>query len=285
MSLTNPLATTLSQVFSASARPAAEYSFSQLQNTYINRLNVEIGKVNDVRGDVALERKILRENQTLSSQVNSVNKYIYDNQSNLGKLGELATMVSDLGDIFSSDGNALDVTAQEQTDFIAKRDEVVAKIRGLYNLSHPNVADFGRIRDLMEQADTLENFTPDVGAIDPSDAANPNNNRQITDFLLGLANKTSVAITVTEDTVYLGNQMSTTFQQKLLSNQANLLEMNEVDQADRTRQIEDLKIEYANLLKAISISQEVALSYSEGLAKSLNGSNLPEPGSVLNLFG
>lgn len=284
MSLTNPLATTLSKVLASAARPAAEYAFSLMQDTYIRRLNTEIAKVNDVRGDVAREHEILRENSQLSAQVTSVQNYVYDNQSNLEKLSELATMVADLSDIFSSDGDALDITAQEQTDFIAKRDEVVGQIRSLYVLSSPEIVNFGRIEDLMEQADTLEAYTPDVGAIDPSDAADPNNNRQITDFVNGLINTVSVAMTVTEDSVYLGNQMFTTYQQKIYANEADLLGMTEVEQADRTRQIEDLKIQYANLLKAVSLSQEVALSSTESLGQRLNGSDIPESGSVLNLF-
>jgi len=202
----------------------------------------------------------------------------------MGKLNELAVLVADLGDIIGSDGNTLDVTAQEQTDFISKRDEVVEKIESLYNLSFPEVADFGRIRDLKEQADTLKNYTPDVGAVDASDATNPNNNRIITDFMLDLANKVSVSMTVTEESIYLGNQMDTTFQQKSFSNEAELLELTEIQQADRTREIEDLKIEYANLLKAASLSQDVALSFTEGFAESLNGSDVPPAGSVLNLF-
>lgn len=284
MSLTNSLATTLSKVFTGAARPSFERSFGQLQNTYINRLNVEIAKVNNVRGDVAREHEILRENNKFSSQLEATQQYIYGNQSNLGKLGELATMVADLGDIFSSDGNALDVTAQEQADFIVKRDEVVAKMKSLYVLSLPNVADFGRMEDITDQIATLEAYTPDIGAVDASDATNPNNNRVITDFVNDLANKVSVGMTVTEDVIYLGNQMMTTSQEKIYSNQAELLSLTEVDQSARTREIEDLKIEYANLLKAVSLSQEVALSYTEGFAKSLNGFDSPEAGSVLNFF-
>jgi len=285
MSLTNTLATTLSKVFSAAARPAAERSFALLQDTYIRRLNTEIAKVNDTRGDVAREHEIIRENNTLTAQVNSVQQYVFDNQSNLGKLTELANQVADLAGIFGSDGNALDVTAQEQTDFIAKRDEVVAKIGTLYNLSQPDVVDFGRIKDLYDQAETLKGFTPDIGAVDPSGTVNPNNNRQITDFVDSLVNKVSVAMSVTEDSIYLGNQMFTTYQQKIYANQADLISMTEVEQADRARQIDDLKVQYSNLLKAVSISQEVNLYYTEGIAKSLNGSNIPEAGSVLNMFG
>lgn len=284
MSLTNPLANMLSKVFSGASRPAAEYAFAQLQNTYISRLNQEIAKVNDTRGDVAREHALIRENNKLSAQVDSVQKYIFDNQSNLGKLTELANQVADLADIFGSDGNTLDVTAEEQAAFVAKRDEVAAKIGTLYNLSHPNVADFGRIRDLLDQVDSLQSFTPDIGAVDPSGTTNPNNNRQIADFVDGLVNKVSVAMSVTEETIYLGNQMNTTYQQKIYSNQADLISMTEVEQADRARKIDDLKVQYSNLLKAVSISQEVAISYTEGMAQRLNGSNIPEAGSVLNLF-
>lgn len=284
MSLTNPLATTLSKVLSAGARPAAEYAFSLMQNTYIRRLNTEIEKVNDVRGDVAREREMMRQNTELTGQVESVQNYVYDNQSNLGKMSELANMVADLSDIFGSDGDALDVTAQEQTDFIAKRDEVVEKIRSLYVVVSPEIADFGRMQDLLEQADTLEAYTPDVGAVDASDAANPNNNRVITDFVGELVNKVSVAMTVTEESVFLGNQMFTTYQQKIYANEAELLGMTEVEQAARTREVEDLKIQYANLLKAVSLSQEIALASSESFGQKLNGSNAAEAGSVLNLF-
>lgn len=284
MSVSNSLATTLSKVLSAGARPQAELSFSLMQNTYIRRLNSEIQKVNDVRGDVALEAKLIRDNKKLTMQVASVQQFTFDNQSNLGKLTELAAQVADLSSIFGSDGDALDVTAQEVTDFIAKRDEVVAKINSLYVVNHPDVANFGRIKDLLDQVDALSAFTPDVGAVDPEGTASPNNNRQIADFLNELTNKTSVAMTVTEETVYLGNQMFTTYQQKIYSNDADLLSMTQVQQADRAKEIEDLKIQYANLLKAVSISQEVNLSMTEGFANKLNGNNLPESGSVMNLF-
>ena len=285
MAFTNPLATTLSKVLSAGARPAAEHSFSLMQNTYIRRLNTEIQKVNDVRGDVARDHEIRRENVKLSSQMTSVQKYVFDNQSNLGKLTELADQVADLSSVFGSDGDALDVTAQEASDFVTQRDAVVAKIDTLYNLSHPDVANFGRIKDLLDQVETLSAYTPDVGPVDPEDTVNPNNNRQIADFMSELANKVSVAMTVSEETIYMGNQMASTYQESIYSNDADLLQMSQIDQADRTQQIEDLKIKYANMLKAVSLSQEVALSNAEGFAKSLNGNNLPESGSVLNLFG
>ena len=285
MAFTSSLGATLSQVLSAGARPAAEHSFAMMQDTYIRRLNVEIGKVNDVRGDVAREHEIRRENVRLSSQIETVQKYVFDNQSNLGKLTELADQVADLASVFGSDGDPLDVTTQEAADFVTQRDAVVAKIGTLYNLSHPDVADFGRIKDLLDQVETISAYTPDVGPVDPEDTVNPNNNRQITDFLGELTNKVSVAMSVSEETIYMGNQMFSTYQENIYSNDADLLQMTEIDQADRTQKIEDLKIKYANMLKAISLSQEVALANAEGFAKSLNGNNYPESGSVLNLFG
>ena len=284
MSLLNPLATALSKVFSAGARPSAEYAFSQLQNSYIRRRNTEIIQVNESSGDLARELELKRSNKQLGAQIVQVQQYTFDNQSNLGKLGELGTLVSDLAGIFASDGNATDVTAQEATDFVTKRDEVVEKMNSLRVLSYPDVANDGRVRDLLDQIATLQTYTPDVGAIDPSGTENPNNNRVIEDFVADLTNKVAVALTVSQDTVHLGNHMHEVALQKYTENEAELVQMTEIDQADRIQEIEDLKVEYANLLKAASLASETALYYTENIAKNLNGFGRPAPGSVLNMF-
>lgn len=284
MSLINPIATALSKVFNAGARPAAELAFSQMQNSLIGRLNTEIQKVNDRRGDVAREHALKRENQLLGTQIDLAQKYAFDNQSNRGKLEEASDIVFSLSSAFAADGNALDVTAQEATDFGVYRDALVDKINSLRVLSYPNAANDGRIRDLLDQVDTLKALTPDVGAVDPEGTENPNNNRVIVDYMTEIANKVSVAITVTDDTVYLGHQMAEVATKKYFGNEAELLKLTEVDQKARTQEIEDMKVQYANLLKAISLSYEASLSYSDSLSKNLNGTNAPAAGSVLNLF-
>lgn len=284
MSLFNPLATALSRAFGANARPSMELAFSQLQNTLIRRLNTEIEKVNDLSGDNAKMLELRRVNKKFSEQLAPLGQYIFDNQSNMGKLDELSVMVSDLGAIFGSDGDAADVTAQEAADFVAKRDEVVAKIGTLYVLSHPDVANMGRIRDLLDQVDTLQAMVPDVGPVDPAGTTNPNNNRVIADFVTELANKVSVAYTVSEETVYMANQMYQIATEKVYQSQADMMQLSQVDQAQRVQEIDNLKVEYANLLKALSLSYEVSLYYSENLSNQLNGVNRPPSGSVLNMF-
>jgi len=135
------------------------------------------------------------------------------------------------------------------------------------------------IQRLKEQVDVLNGLgSPEVGSKSGLAA-----NIAATDAVTTLANEVNVALTVTQETI----ATALDFQENVQSKQASILtkfeELTTLDQARKAQEIENIRIEFSNLLTAISLTFEA----NANLASELNAFLTPfrpDAGSILNLF-
>ncbi|MCK5444279.1 MAG: hypothetical protein KAI73_01570, partial [Rhodospirillaceae bacterium] len=263
-----------------------ERSFNQIQNTVITRLNKEIEDVTEtatsVRHVQALEKKL----KGLASDIDSLQVYLTGNNSNGIKLNTLYDDITDLKNAFSSDGDSTDATDAEVTNFGTMRDNMVKDMKNMFLISHPDINDGNIIFRLKRDIPTLEELQPVTGVVDvagTSEADATNDNRAILDYLSDLQTEVSTAIDTTRNTETLSINMKINYVAKATHLQANLTEITVVEAQEKITEIDNLKLKYANLLKAISISFEVSQSMTDSLNQRLQPT-VPDKGSVLNLF-
>lgn len=267
-----PISATLANLAAAAAGPSFELRFSQLQNTIIRRVNDEIARVNNT-GGVARHRiaKLQKDGLKLADSLPLIEAYRNGNSNNLGQLQALfeesETLVATLG--------TDDVDQSEVDAFNAQRDLIVERLNNLYVFVHPDIVDGNAIQFLKQGIDTLNALSPVVGT--------QADNQAVFDAVDTFQNQLNVALTVTQNTIDVALRLEVSIQKKQTQILAEFEELTTVEAARRAKEIENIKIDYTNLLTAISLTFEVNKDLPEALNQFLVPFT-PEPGSILNLF-
>ncbi|HEX9703494.1 MAG TPA: hypothetical protein VGA19_11635, partial [Rhodospirillales bacterium] len=200
-------------------------------------------------------------------------QYRIGNANNSGQLDALFEEVIALQNTINDDNN---VTADEVAAFEAQRDVVAARLKNLYVFVHPDVVDGNTILNLKEELANLTALTPVVGSLDVDNA-------DVTTYLSTFSAKVENALTTTENTVTVVLDLEQKIQVNFASREAKILDLTKVEQAKRDKELEDLQVDLANFLRAISISFEVNNDFADLVASGLREQK-PAPGSIMNLF-
>lgn len=267
-----PLSSTLANLATNAAGPSFELHFSQLQNTIIRRVNKEIERVNNTgsskRHDV---EKLQRDGLKLADSLPLIQAYREGNSNNLGQLQALFEDTQALVDSLGTDN----VDQTEVDAFNAQRDVVVQRLNNIFVFVHPDIVDGNTIQYLKQEIDTLNGLTPVVGT--------QADNQAIFDTLATFEDKINTALTVTQNTVDVSLRLEVSIQKKQADILAEFEDLTTGEQARKAQEINNIKIDFTNLLTAISLTFEA----NKDLPKALNKFLVPftpEPGSILNLF-
>ncbi|MCW8916149.1 MAG: hypothetical protein OQK24_09890 [Magnetovibrio sp.] len=274
----------LSKIAQGRFRLGFENSFQQIQNTVANRINDEIDRI-------AREDDTPRRLATLESEYRKIerNKGLIDTyeesvRHNNSRLDTMQENVTAAISAFSTDDDNTNLTADEVTTIEAKRDALIEDTQRLLSTVHPNYAHPTAIRDIKNQLATLQAMEPVVGVVDAEGSGSPSNsNRDILDSLNSLDTLISTAKnvgTVVQEDLF---SVSLNLQAKLAGNAADLTTISTVELKRREEEIDQIKADYGNILRMISLSFEAQANSAEKLGESLAGGKI-EPGSVMNLF-
>lgn len=276
-SLSQALATALH----GNNKPEFELQFNQLQNTVIERLNKEIEKVNAAGGSKAEVLEMQREGRTLGENLPVVEKFLFDTQTNLGRLNTISTQVASMIGLFTDDAN---ISATDLTAFNTARTEIVAELNKMQQLTYTGYTDGNIIQRLKNEIATLEALAPVEGIVDPAGTAVPTNvNRDVQTALETFQTQVTTAQDVTLNTTYGIVDIRQDMITSMSVIQANITEINTSVQLRKAAEVDALKEKYGHLLNSISLSYEVSSGIADNLNKHL-AKIQPEKGSVLNMF-
>lgn len=280
----NNLSKVIAQNAAADLRAANEYNFNVLQNTIIRRMNEEIGRLND---DTDLDRRLAEYNKeiaALSKQAPKINKYIFNNQSNSLRLAKLLGPAAELRATLLSNAGDGNVSAEEAANFEADKKSVIETLHRLVELNYEGVYDSNPIDPLHDLAKDLENLTATEGVIDAEDSdTKTNDNRDLVNTLDRLQDQIKTSLLVTNNTIKLSRKLSRSIQSKISLTDAERVQVTAVDAKRKTEAINDLRNRNATLLKAISLSFDMAAQQIDAFAEQM-GPQSPPPGSALNMF-
>lgn len=264
---------TFAKLGQQSSRIEFEIQFRQMQNTLIRRFNERVDEVNARVSSKTHQIKTLQKQSVkLADSLPIIEAYRVGNLSNGGALDALLVEIKALQATINTDNN---VTAEEITAFNAQRDIVATKLNNLYILVHPNVVDGNVILNLKNEIDDLNALAPVVGTLA--------DNVAVTDYLSQFKTQTETALSTTENTIAVALDLEQKIQSDFVFRQTKILELTNVEQAKRDEELESVKVDLANFLRAISISFEVNKDFVD-LVSSRLSKQPPPPGSILNLF-
>ena len=278
------LGAALISIGQATARPNFELSFNQLQNTIIRRINNQIDKINQDTDNSRVIAKLEKDRNELVDEIPQLRTFLFGNEANRNRLLDLSPIVTSATAKFSEVDDDTNLTAAEASDINSLKDQIVERLEGLYVIKHPGIADVNIIEKLTDLVADLNGLTAVAGVVDAEGSGSPSNdNRSLLDKLAQAQIRVDVGAEVTQNTAYVTNGLILNFQKKVLQIGSELLGISSADALRRSQEIADLRIQNANLLRAISISFEVSASFTDFIAQSLSPQEVP-PGSVLNLF-
>ena len=257
----------------AARTPQFELLFSNIQNTVIRRVNAESQKIIDGSATDRHELASLRKDGLkLANSLPIIAQFRIGNLNNSGQLTDLATETSILTAKLGSDDT---ITQEEVDSFNEYKQTVIDRLNNIYLFAHPDIRDGNAIPNLKESLDDLKALTPVVGTRDDNSA--------LFSTLSDFSSKIVTASETTSNTITTALDLEQFIQAKALDIQAHVTEMGEVETARKKEEIEDIKIKFANVLTAISVTFEMNEALSSSITNGLTAPR-PEPGSVLNLF-
>ncbi len=263
----------LANISQAIAKQGFEVQFNNLQNTLIKRFNSEVDKI---EGSASFKHRInaLQEDSArLASSLPVLEQYRVNNQNNYSQLDRIQTDLVSLRQIIADDNT---VTADEVTAFTELRDQIAARVSDLFLFVHPDINDGNIIPRFKDAVPDLEALSPVAGSLDVDNAG-------LLDSLDAFINEASVAATVTSNTITTTLDLESKVQSEFSVVDAELLSLTFEESERRNQEIEDLKIDLGNTLRAISLSFEINSELATQLNSALTAP-VPEPGSVLNFF-
>ena len=268
------VASSLASIAQATSRIGFEVQFNNLQNTLMKRFNNQVDVITS-RNPSSVHKvvKLQKESSELVQSLPILEAYREANRNNYGQLEALQEELTDLRATISDDNN---VTASEITNFTTKRDSVAKRLNNLYILVHPNFNDGQVILKLKESLAELESLTPIVGTLS-------GNNADISAFLTEIDNKVASSILTTSNTISSVLFMETNVQSRFTNLDTELLELTYEEQELRNSEIDSLKVDLGNTLRAISLSFEISGDLATAINNSLTKQK-PPSGSVLNFF-
>jgi len=257
----------------ASARVQFELQFNQLQNTLIRRFNAKVDEVNARTSSKSREVETLQKQSVkLADSLPIIQAYRTGNSNNAGALDALIDEVIALQETINTDN---DVTAEEVAAFEVQRDIVATKLNNLFIFFHPDIVDGDTIVNLKKQLTDLNALSPVVGTLD--------DNSDVTTFLSAFKTRVETALSTTQNTIAVALDLEQKIQADFATRQTRVLELTKVEKAKRDVELQNLQVDLANFLRAISLSFEVNKDFAD-LVSSRLSEQPPPPGSILNLF-
>ncbi len=265
---------TLASISQSSQAPSFEFTFNKMQNTIIRRLNEEVEAVQE-RGAVNRHRvtDLQRKGRQLIDQLPIIQDYRVGNLLNVGQFQALTIEVEAAISALGADDT---VTAAEVTAFETARDALVERIDRTYIYVHPDIVDGKVVQDLKDDLDTFKAFTAVTGTLSGDNAA-------LVSDLNTLLNRSATALSTTQNTVTTALDFEQNINTKLAGIEADITELTTLDIARKEAEIDDLRVDAANLLSAISLSFEVNNQFAQDLTDRLKPI-APPAGSILNIF-
>ncbi|MEQ8322570.1 MAG: hypothetical protein RH946_20070 [Rhodospirillales bacterium] len=264
---------TLAAVAQANARTSFEVQFNNLQNTLIKRFNKEVDEINGASTNGHKVAALEKQSSKLVDALPIVEQYRIGNQNNYSQLEVIQSDLSDLRNLISNDNT---VTADEVEAFETLRDKIVDRVNNLYLLVHPDITDGQQTKRLKDALPDFASLTPVVGSLDVDNAG-------LTDSLDTFINHAVVTATVTSNTITTALDQEFKIQSEFSVVDADLLELTFEESERRNNEIESLKVDLGNTLRAISLSFEINSELATQLNSSLS-EKAPPAGSVLNMF-
>lgn len=265
-------------------RSTFETSFQAIQKTVINRINADIQKVIDSDDTPRRLADLERESALLSRNQGLIDNFKFQVRSNRMNLETMIPSNTAAIDAFSADDDDTNLTTNEVATITALRDELIAKTQRLISTIHPDIIEPYALMNVKNELDNLKAVDVTAGVVDAAGSGSPsNNNRASLDFLNDFAVKLETAYNVSLNTEDLATEISISTQAKSAINVSELTEISTVELQKREAEIADIKADYGNLLRSISLSFEAQAQNIDQLTSAL-GAPVIEPGSIMNLF-
>ncbi len=279
----NPFAAAFSKIGQAATRVAFETRFHAIQNGMLRRLNKEIEAVTD-DGTAQRIAALQKERDGIAETVPKIRRYNFGLITNRERFLEIRDDANGAVGAATSDGDADNFSAVEADNFNAAAEAVIEKIRNLKMLYYPGISDGGLVQRLAQEAEELEAYTAVSGVVDAT-GTDPmtNDNRNMLDLLDDISGHALIYSNSTNTLVGAASDMIIDYEAGLYGIEADMAEISAVELDKKEQQVEDLKMRYGNLLRAISLSFEVTSGYADYLADGVSPPP-PEKGSILNLF-
>ncbi|MFC1673820.1 hypothetical protein ACFL12_06695 [Pseudomonadota bacterium] len=246
----------------------------------IGRLNEEIHAVNEASGSKSDLLRLQREGRSMAENLPKIEKFLFDTETNKGRLANFYDKLNTMVGMFSDDDN---ISATDVTNFNTVRQEAVDELNKMHQLTYTGYTDGNIMQRLKNELAGLEALAPVEGIVDASGAPATNVNREVLTSLETLQNKTATAQDVTLNSIAAVFDMRKHMLSDMSTIQAAVTEINTSEQFTKLAEVEALKEKYANLLHSISLSYEVSSGIADGLASQLS-KPIPAKGSVLNMF-
>lgn len=267
------------KVQQALSRQAFEIQFKSIERTVIKQINKEIDAATD---DGTAERlnELQNKQRDLAERADRAREYRFGLETNAARFLEISSAA---GNLVNSYGGNTSLTADEADNLNARKTEIVENIRRLQLLRFPDFSDGDITNKLRQDAETLEALTAEAGTVDAADAdPQTNDNRQLLTLLNDISDRALNFKTSTELVIESVNDFLIEAQTELFDLETDLTQITAVQIERNTQKADDIKLKYATLLKAISLSFEVNSQLGDILNKGSNPP--PEKGSILNLF-
>lgn len=257
--------------------------FNNLQNTTIDRMNGEIEKVTDVKGNQRELNSLRKTYNKFVADRDSISKFGSVNQANRDRLIELKALVTGTFTAFA--GDDADVTASELTTYNDNLAKIAAISDQLIELSHAKFVDGNNITRIRTMVSDLQNLTAAEGVID-IDGTDPatNDNLAITDMMRDIVSVSTSAASTSQILEYLANDHIYSIDSKLKRTSQDMNEVNIFRAAEIEYEIQMIRSKYATFLHSIEISYDLTNQGTNALVDALKGYQKPDPGSILSIF-
>ena len=271
--MANTISATLASISQANARTGFEVQFNNLQNTLIKRFNKGVDKINDSTTTHHQIERLEAKSARLVDTLPILEQYRIGNQNNYGQLEVIQEDLSDLQALISNDNT---VTPDEVAAYDVLRHKIAPRVNNIYLFVHPDINDGQATQRFKESLNAFTALTPVVGSLDVDNAG-------LTEGLNTFINNAATAATVTSNTITTALDLEFKVQADFSNVDSELLNLTFEESQRRHTQIEDLKVDLGNTLRAISLSLEINSELATQLNKSLSP-QVPPAGSVLNFF-
>jgi hypothetical protein len=258
------------QLSNTAARPNFELAFGALQNTLLERLNkriVELNEQNKTKNNVSalmfLEAKRFEATKPL------LDNYAFGTARNIANVDDSIALLNEMS-ADSSTANAEEFDAK-----LAALKDNIGNIKQV-NGAHIGMFVSDGLQSIVQTGVQVKTYDEYAAEGDPEAARQA----AISELRTQLTNAGMTAVTNYEAVSALKERVDERLNGVLLQIKAEQL----AGQAEDAKAIQDMQVEYHDLLNALSLAFEVDQAKSEQLTKSLLLPPEFEKGSILNVF-
>lgn len=262
-----------------------EVRFNAMQNMLLKRANDEIAKVQqaDKTGDVLAQ--LDKRRKSLTEELPLIQQYVFSASGNIDRLESANVPVTSALSYFVADGTDKTALTAEEADAVNESiAESLEYVDQVALLSHPKISGTHTILRLRDLANEIRGMSAVEGAVATEDDEAPvNDNRALLTLLREFSTTVNVAYAGSVDSRDQATELSLSLQTKLMEIESSAAEATEIGATKVVEEVDAIKLKYANVLKAVSISFEASKQIFAYLDGGLSPQR-PQPGSVLNMF-